>query len=251
MTSKEAIEKIKHLLFGQQAFSLLKSTDGVEMKIDGDVELEKEIYIITPNGELPAPEGEYKMEDGMIVKVKEGKVDRIDYETDEVKEEVVEETELEEHEGEDKEEETKLAEAELIDGTIVETDGELVAGVELYVRTDEGRQPAPDGDHETVDGKVVSVADGKIVEIKEKEVVEEDLNMDELLEVFTAGFNHLSNELDIIKEKYETMRGEFQQFSAEPAAERQYINKEYVDRLKEQKFSKLEALKALKNKNKK
>ena len=42
----------------------------------------------------------------------------------------------------------------------------------------------------------------------------------------------------------------FNKFSAEPAAERQYINNDYVKSLKEQRFSKLEALKALKNKNK-
>ena len=256
MTSKEAIEKIKNLLFGQQTFGLMKTKDGVEMRIEGDVELEKEIYIITPNGELPAPEGEFEMEDGLKLIVKEGKVGKIDYPTeveveteDEVMTEHEEETDMEEEvEVKVEEGETEMAEATLIDGTIVETDGDLVAGAELYVKTEEGRQPAPDGEHETVDGDIVMVQDGKIVEIKVKESVEEEMNMDELLEVFTAGFNHLSNELEVIKEKYETMRGEFQKFSAEPAAERQYINKEYVDKLKEQRFSKLEALAALRNK---
>ena len=76
MTSTEAINRIKQLLFGaQQTFSLMKTEEGVEMKVEGDIELEKEIYIITPEGELPAPEGKFVMEDGMEVSVKEGKVE--------------------------------------------------------------------------------------------------------------------------------------------------------------------------------
>ena len=129
MTSKEAIDKIKHLLFGQQSFSLMKTKEGVEMQIEGDVELEKEIYIITPDGMLPAEEGDYEMEDGMKIKVEAGKVKSMDYKDYEEKEmeEIVDDEMMEEKDDETKmmdDDETKMVSVELIDGTMVETDTE-------------------------------------------------------------------------------------------------------------------------------
>ena len=251
MNSKEAIEKIKKLLFGEAAtFGYLKTKEGVEMQVEGDVELEKEIYIITPDGNIPAEEGEYEMEDGMKVKVKEGLIDTIDYAGGKDKEEEME-TEVEVTE-----EETTMVSAELIDGTIVETDTEeLKVGDALFVVTEEGRTEAPDGDHETSEGKIISVVEGVITEIKEKveEEVEVELSteteLDELLEVFTAGFNHLNSELNAIREEYDKLRENFNKFSAEPAGERQYFNtQDYVKELKTKKLDKLQALRQLRNK---
>ena len=251
MNSKEAIEKIKKLLFGEAAtFGYLKTKEGVEMQVEGDVELEKEIYIITPDGNIPAEEGEYEMEDGMKVKVKEGLIDTIDYAGGKDKEEEME-TEVEVTE-----EETTMVSAELIDGTIVETDTEeLKVGDALFVVTEEGRTEAPDGDHETSEGDIISVVDGVITEIKAKveEEVEVELSteteLDELLEVFTAGFNHLNSELNAIREEYDKLRENFNKFSAEPAGERQYFNtQDYVKELKTKKLDKLQALRQLRNK---
>ena len=248
MTSSEALLKIRHLLFGKNQFASLKTLDGVELTIEGDVELEKEIYIITPDGEIPAPEGEFQLEDGLKLRIKDGKVEKIDYTEQEVKDE---EEVMEEEEVKVEEEKVEMVSAELIDGTIVETEGDLVEGAELYVVTEEGKTIAPDGSHETVEGKIVVVEDGKIKEVKDKEevVVEEEISFDEMLEVFTEGFNHLTNELNTIKERYDELRVEFSKFSAEPAAERQYING-YVAEQKQMKFSKLEQLAQLKNKRK-
>ena len=256
MNSKEAIEKIKKLLFGEAAtFGYLKTKEGVEMQVEGDVELEKEIYIITPDGNIPAEEGEYEMEDGMKVKVKEGLIDTIDYAGGKDKEEEME-TEVEVTE-----EETTMVSAELIDGTLVETDTEeLAVGDALFVVTEEGRTEAPDGDHETTDGKIVTVLDGVVTAIEDKveEVVEEEMtteetteteSFDELLEVFTAGFNHLSSELNVMREEYDKLREDFSKFSAEPAGERLYFNtQDYAKELKTKKHNKLDALRALKNK---
>ncbi len=263
MTSKEAIEKIKHLLFGSETFGMLKTKDGVEMKVEGDVELEKTIYIVTPDGEMPAADGDYEMEDEMVIKVKEGMIDRIDYKK--VEEEVMEEHDDEESMKDDEEkledvveekidEEVKMVTAELIDGTIVESDTEeLKEGDALFVVTEEGRVEVPDAVHETSDGKLVTTLDGIVVKIEEKvEVeVEEELNFSELLETFTQGFNHLTNELNVLRENYDTLQENFNKFSAEPAGERLYNNRsEFIKARKEQQFSKLEALAALKNKNK-
>jgi len=252
MNSKQAIEKIKQLLFGEaETFGYMKTKEGVELRVEGDVELEKAIYIISPDGNIPAEEGEYEMEDGMKIKVKEGLIDKIDYAGGEHKDEEEMEVEVEVSE-----EETKMVSAELIDGTIVETDTEeLKVGDSLFVKTEEDRIVAPDGDHETSDGKIISVVDGIITEIKEKveEEVEVELSteteLDELLEVFTAGFNHLNGELNAIREEYDKLRENFNKFSAEPAGERQYFNtQDYVKGLKAQKMDKLEALRQLRNK---
>lgn len=256
MNSKEAIEKIKNLLFGQQTFGAYKTKDGVEMAVEGDIELEKEIYIITPDGNIPAEEGDYEMEDGMVVKVKEGMVNAIDYKGGEHEDKEEEmETEVEVTE----EEETKMVQAELIDGTIVETETEVLAvGDALFVVTEEGKTEAPEGDHETTDGNIVTVVDGIITEIKTKEVEEEvematetTEGLDELLEVFTAGFNHLNTELNVIREEYNKLSENFSKFSAEPAGDRQYFNtttQDYVKGLKTRKTDKLEALRRIKNK---
>ncbi len=251
MNSKDAIDKIKKLLFGQETFGAYKTKDGVEMAIEGDVELGKEIYIVTPDGNIPAGEGMYEMEDGMVVKVVEGVVDTIDYEAGYEKEEEME-TEVKVTE-----EETTMVSAELIDGTLVETDTEeLTVGDALFVITEEGRVEAPDGSHETTDGNIVTTVDGVVTVIKEKvEEVEEELtteeteSFDELLEVFTAGFNHLNGELNTMREEYDKLREDFNKFSAEPAGERLYFNtQDYAKELKTKKHSKLDALKALKNK---
>ncbi len=253
MNSKDAIERIKKLLFGQESFGTHKTKEGVEMTVEGDVELGKEIYIITPDGNIPAAEGDYEMEDGMKVKVVEGLIDAIDYEAGYEDKEEEMETEIEVTE----EEETTMVSAELIDGTLVETDTEeLKVGDALFVVTEEGRIEAPDGDHETTDSKIVTVVDGvvtaiedKVEEVVEELTTEETESFDELLEVFTAGFNHLSSELNVMREEYDKLREDFSKFSAEPAGERLYFNtQDYAKELKTKKHSKLDALRALKNK---
>lgn len=261
MTSKEAIERIKHLLFGAQSFGMLKTKDGVELKVEGDVELSKAVYIITPDGELPAADADYEMEDGMLLKVKEGMIDNITYPKVEDETEVKVEVEAEDAMVDEVkvDEEVKMVSAELIDGTIVENDAEeLQVGDALFVVTEEGRQPAPDSVHETTEGKLITTEGGLIVKIEDKpaeeikvdETVTEELNFDELLEVFTVGFNHLRGELDVLKESYDNLQANFNKFSAEPAGEKLYSThkQEYVNEKRAQEFSKLEALKALKQK---
>jgi len=263
MTSKEAIEKIKHLLFGSEKFSSIKTKDGVEMKVEGDVELGKKLYVVTPEGELPAPEDTFEFEDGMkLIIGEDGEITKIDYiEPIEVEEEVMEENEDEKEEEVmeeevEVEEEVKMVTAELIDGTIVETDSEeLKIGDKIQVKTEEGLTDAPDAIHETVDGKLIETVDSVIVKIEEKEVVEEELSeevdFNEMLEVFTAGFNHLNTELELMREKYDTLQENFQKFSAEPAGERVRTHREeYIEMLNKNKFSRIEQLKALKSKNK-
>ena len=249
MNRQEIINKIREI-FGmvQNDFSVYKTKEGVELRVD-DLAMESEIYIITPEGELPAPDGEVMLEDNTKLKIAGGKIKEMEI-VEEIVEEVVEdETEMEEHEDEKKDEE-KMAEAKLIDGTIVETDGELVVGAELYVKTEEGRQPAPTGEHETEEGMVVVVEDGKIVEIKEKEVVEEEMTeevkVEEVMETFMNALETISNEIATLRKENEELNNKFSKFSSEPAGEKIYDRKgAYVEQIMSQQVDKLERLAAL------
>jgi len=83
----------------------------------------------------------------------------------------------------------KFYEAKTAQGMAVKIDGELELGAPIYVATDEGMIPAPDGSHMLEDGSEIEVSDGKISKIKvgnieseveEPEVSEEDMSQVEL-----------------------------------------------------------------------
>ena len=65
---------------------------------------------------------------------------------------------------------SKFAEATLVDGTEVYTEGDLLVGAVLLIKTEEGVESpyAPEGMHETTDGKLITVGpNGEIMEIAE------------------------------------------------------------------------------------
>ena len=65
---------------------------------------------------------------------------------------------------------SKFADATLVDGTEVYTDGELMVGATLLIKTEDGVESpyAPEGIHETTDGKLIGVGpNGEIMEITE------------------------------------------------------------------------------------
>ncbi len=310
MNRTEILSKIKEI-FGmvEQKFDVYKTEDGVEFRVDS-LEMEKEIYIITPEGELPAPDGEIMFEDGTKLKAYDGKIAKI-----EIKKEVEEDfdsatladgtkvltkeegdfkegdilyvideegNEVTAPEGEhttksgitivvdaegvikgikypdvegegsldaSKEDKEEMATATLIDGTIVETKGDLVEGADLYVKTEEGQQPAPDAVHETEDGLLVETKDGKIVSIKEKEEAKEEVKVEELLETFAEALTHLNNEITSLKNTNEELSNKFSQFAAEPAADQHYDRKgAYVKEVMSMKMDKLERLAQLRKK---
>ena len=78
--------------------------------------------------------------------------------------------------------EVEMGEAKLSDGvTIVKWEGELAVGSMLFVVSEEGVTPAPDGTHELEDGRTIVSMDGKVSEVKTKEVekgVEEEVEVD-------------------------------------------------------------------------
>ena len=255
MNRQEIINKVREIFgMSQASFAVIKTEEGVELRVD-ELAVEKEIYIITPEGELPAPDGDIVLEDGTKVKIGEGMIKELVIAEEKIEDETMEEDEVVEEEIEDEEmgyDKKKMAEATLIDGTIVETDGELVVGVELYVKTEEGRQPANTGEHETEDGMVVVVEDGKIVEIKEKEVeeVKEEVEMNEVLDTFASALETLSNEIAALRKENEELNKKFGEFKAEPAGTKIYDRKgAYVEQVMSAQVDKLERLAALRRAN--
>ena len=137
------------------------TTDKGILVWDGDDDLKAgdAVYVEDAEGNrTPAEDGDYKTEDGKVIKVVEGKVSEI---TDaEAEVEPVEEQEL--------------ASIATDNGELL-YDGELEVGTEVFVADAEGNQtPAPDGDYVTEDGKVIKVAEGKVAEIVEPETTEEE-----------------------------------------------------------------------------
>lgn len=137
------------------------TTDKGIISWDGDEDLKAgdSVYVEDSEGNrTPAPDGDYKTDDNKVIVVVEGKVSEI-----------------------------KDAEAE-VESYFIETDKgklewdnedeDLKAGDAVYITDEEGnRNPAPDGDYTTEDGKVIKVADGKVTEIVDKkaEVSEEEV----------------------------------------------------------------------------
>jgi hypothetical protein len=74
--------------------------------------------------------------------------------------------------------EQEFKEAKLADGvTIVTWDGELL-GADLMVISEEGKIPAPDGDHTLESGEMVTVADGKVINIEPAKEEEEEVEIE-------------------------------------------------------------------------
>lgn len=242
MTSKEALSKIANLLsLNRFNFSTYTSKEGAEFRV-GEMMVGEEIYVITPEGELPAPDGDYQFEDGMEVKVKDGLIQEM--QVVEVEVEKKEEDEMPEEYGE-----KKMTEATLVDGTKITNDSDMdfEVGQKLFVITEEGTKvPAPEGEHTTESGIVVVVdAEGVITGLSKPDGEEEgslDMSLVETIEAFSSALEKMMNRIDSMEKKFNSLNTKFSAFSAEPAGEKVYDRKGYVSQLKEEKFSKLDAL---------
>ena len=132
--------------------------------------------------------------------------------------------------------ETKMEEAVLVDGTKVMVEGDLAPGNILLVEGPEGAEPlmAPEGLHETTDGKLITVgSNGEIVSVEEKAAeapaeevaMEEEVTVEvpeeaapeveaiveaiaELIQPQTEVIEELKKELDMLKERFNKVAGE-------------------------------------------
>jgi hypothetical protein len=166
MNSKKAVDRIMKVL-GLTSISFFEAnTDqGVQLKMEGELEVGLPIYVATEEGLIPAPPGMHMLEDGTELEVDdEGKVLKIkmgDMETEEVKKE-------------DKDEEAVIkaddmsaelfGDVEFVDGTIIRMEGdtEIVGRQVRKVGYDGSLTAIADGEYETKGGKVIQIVGGAI-----------------------------------------------------------------------------------------
>jgi uncharacterized protein YuzE len=131
------------------------------------------------------------------------------------------------------------ATATLVDGTIVVTETELVPGAILYIEVEEGDRPfAPEGQHETTEGLIVTVGEnGEIVSIEEKEetaepvaeeaseekkeeeMVSQSFDAEELLEGIASIIKPFQSEIEGLKNELNVLQERFNEVADAPAAE--------------------------------
>jgi len=75
----EAISALKQLIKQADEPTLNTATlaDGTQIKYPGELAVDTAITVVTAEGEVPAPDGDHTLEDGTIVKTKDGKVAEI------------------------------------------------------------------------------------------------------------------------------------------------------------------------------
>ena len=167
MTRKKAVERIMNVLgLTSYSFYEAKTEQGMAVKMDGDLEVGKAIYVATEEGMIPAPPGIHVMDDGCEIEVAEdGTVAKIKMGKEEMP--MKDETEVE---GMEKKAETmsnvelEFGDIKLKNGDILRLEGdEPAVGLRLLkVGYDGTLSPIVDGMYETSDGKVINVDGGSI-----------------------------------------------------------------------------------------
>jgi hypothetical protein len=223
---QDIIKKLNRIL-GLQTFNSYKiKENGNEIITEGDLSVGEPIYIINKDGQIPAPDGEFELDDTTKVTVKDGLVQKINYENMEQKQNFVE--------------------AMLKDGTVVKSPT-FDVGEEVKVVSPDGKElPAPDGEHELKlkdsEGKEVLIKiitkDGKIAEREnvelpegEQEEVEEEMgmltpglsqgndNMEGFKKELMGILGEIKEKIDSIVADQEEMKKKVSKFAKEPAGE--------------------------------
>ena len=111
MNSKEVIQEIRHLLFGEEEKSVEMATatlvDGTIIEWEGELAVGTAVFVQTGEGLIPAPDATHQLEGGSLVTTEGGVVTEIV----EVESEVVEEEAKEEEMAEEVKEEFATLEA--------------------------------------------------------------------------------------------------------------------------------------------
>lgn len=224
MTKNEIKNKIAKLIgLASYSFGSYKTKEGVELKTEADMlEVGALIYVVTPEGELPTPEGDYELDNGMVVSVKEGMVSEIKPAAEVSVETPEAEVEIE------------MTEATLADGTKITNDMEadFEVGQALYVITAEGEKVnAPEGEHTTESGIVITVdAAGMITGVKKPDTagegsLEPSSEMESVMEEFLSALKVMASEINKMKTAQNEFEQKFSKFSASPAGEKIYNRK--------------------------
>jgi len=223
---QDIIKKLNRIL-GLQTFNSYKiKENGNEIITEGDLSVGEPIYIINKDGQIPAPDGEFELDDTTKVTVKDGLVQKINYENMEQKQNFVE--------------------AMLKDGTVVKSPT-FDVGEEVKVVSPDGKElPAPDGEHElklkdsegeevlikiiTKDGKITERENVELPEDEQKEVEEEmgmltpglsqgNDNMEGFKKELMGILGEIKEKIDSIVADQEEMKKKVSKFAKEPAGE--------------------------------
>jgi hypothetical protein len=222
MNATEAINRIVDLLgikFKSEKFYSTKLEDGeteITNNSEGELAIGDVVYIIKDATMVPAPSGEHKTREGLIIKLDEASViteimDGNMEDTEEVSANIITETK-----------DDMMSSDTLADGTKIETDesGDFKVGQQLYFITESGEKvKAPSGEHTTQSGiTVVTDGEGIITGVKYPDKtgegsLQEDLNkMKEAMSEMVS----LISELNKFKSEFENLKTDFEKFKAEP-----------------------------------
>jgi major membrane immunogen (membrane-anchored lipoprotein) len=234
MKYQDAIRRINKLL-GLYKFNSYKiKENGNEIITEGDLAVGEPIYIINKDGQIPAPDGEFELDDTTKITIKDGKVQKINYDNMEQKQNFVE--------------------AMLKDGTVVKSPTFDVGEDVFVVSPDGAEQKAPDGTHELklkdTEGKEVLIKiitkDGKITErenvelASDMEEVEEEMgmttpglsqgndNMEGFKKEVMAVLGEIKDKIDSIVADQEEMKKKVSKFAKEPAGEPLRVGKNQI-----------------------
>lgn len=134
--------------------------------------------------------------------------------------------------------EEKFLDAKLEDGTVLRVEGDSLAeGAAIFVVTEEGEVPAPDGVHTLEDGTKVQTAEGVIAMVEGPEELEEEVAVEE--------------EVKEEEKVEEVMEGESEEIVAEVPAEVAPVAEPVVEAIVEALVPVLEEVKALADEMKK
>jgi hypothetical protein len=214
MTTTDIKRKIAELLGKSfQAFGSYKTKDGAEFKVEEKMEVGTPIYVITPEGELPVMDGEYELESGMMLKVKEGIVDAIENAAIDGGVAIDETTDEENGPQE-------FDEATLVDGTTIGTDGDFEVGKKLYVKDEAGDWvQAPEGEHSTDTMTIVVNGEGTITGLK-KEGEAGEGSLAEMMALFSDALTTLTGEITTLRNEQKDLKEKFNKIAGSPAGER-------------------------------
>jgi len=235
MKYQDALRRINKLL-GLNKFNSYKiKENGNEIITEGDLAVGEPIYIINKDGQIPAPDGEFELDDTTKITIKDGLVQKINYENMEQKQDFVE--------------------AMLKDGTLVKSPTFDVGEEVMVVSPDGKEQLAPDGEYELklkdTEGKEVLIKiitkDGKITErenvellAEDKKEVEEEMgmttpglskgndNMEGFKKEVMAVLGEIKEKIDSIVADQEEMKKKVSKFAKEPAGEPVRMGKNQV-----------------------
>jgi hypothetical protein len=222
MDKANILTRIKELFSTQEDYKFMdyKTMDGRILRCESDgLDVGSKITEITQDGEVPVEDGEYTLEDGMVLTIAGGMVDRMTESEDSIGEE---DMKVEEVMNEVSTQE--FSETTLLDGTKVRIDGDLAVGNKVEVEIDGEYVKAPEGQHNLADGRVIYVdADGMINEIQTPDTKKVDeVGMEEVfssLELLLEKINSLTNELTSVKNENESLKSRIDMFAKAPSAE--------------------------------